>query len=301
MPTIEPMNLPARTREILIVGPAQNSSAFKDRLSEHLTKAFRDLPGAPFQWDFKGVESPAALMNFVTANEIPLLVVIDPSSPHVPASSLEWDDVCSGLRSLDPLACILVLHSGPSPHAEHGIGWLDRGASGLLNLDTSPENTEDALRDMLSQPLRVKVPRKLRVGAKHRVELLMASLEQALVAETLNVGLGGLFVRAVPQNIAIGDDVEFVLEFSQNVSGGNPPENTNVLVSRMNDDNAVSSFTGSQESIRGLGSVVWVRSTAQNGVPEGIGLKFKDIEASGFKKIQEFVASHRIKAFIPKA
>lgn len=295
------MTLPARTREILIVGPAQNSSPFKDRLAEHLSKAFRDLPGAPFQWDFKGVENPADLMKFVTANEIPLLVVIDPSGSSAPSTSLEWDKVCSGLRNLDPLACILVLHDGRSPDAESSIGWLDRGASGLLNLESSPENTEDALRDMLSQPLRVKVPRKLRVGAKHRVELQVASLEQALVAETLNVGLGGLFVRAVPPSIAIGDDVEFVLEFSNQVSGSAAPENTNVLVSRMNDDSAHGSKTAAKESIRGLGSVVWVRSTAQNGIPEGIGLQFKEIDPSGFKKIQEFVASHRIKAFIPKA
>jgi Tfp pilus assembly protein PilZ len=295
------MTLPARTREILIVGPAQNSAPFKDKLSRHLNNAFHDLPGAPFHWDFQGLGAPSELGNYVTSHEIPLLVVLDPSDAARPPESPEWDAVCSGLRNLDPLACILVLVPPTSPTAALGIGWLDRGASGLLNIDSSEASTADALRDMLSQPLRVKVPRKLRVNATHHIQLQLASLEQALVAETLNVGLGGIFVRAVPQNIAIGDDVEFVLEFSRQVSGNSGPDNNNPLVNLMNADETPSSSKQTAESIRGLGQVVWVRSTAQNGVPEGIGLQFKDVDAAGFKKIQEFVASHRIKAFIPKS
>jgi len=293
------MTLPARTREILIVGPAQGSASFKTRLSAHLSNAFHDLPGAPFQWDFSGVDTPASLKSFVKEHEIPLLVILDPSG-NVAASSTDWDNVCAGIRALDPFACILVLASAESPKAEEGIGWLDRGASGLFNPNAPESTTQDALRDMLSQPLRLKVPRKLRVSAKHRVELHVASFEQALVAETLNVGLGGLFVRAVPQNVAVGDDVEFVLEFSRQVSGNNEPENSDPLVTRMNKDDSMSDRIAN-ESIRGNGTVVWVRSIAKDGIPEGIGLQFKDIEEAGFKKIQEFVASHRIKAFIPKA
>ena len=295
------MSLPARTREILVVGPAQSSAAFKDRLVSHLNKAFHDLPGAPFLWDIRGVDTPASLRSFVSSNEVPLLIVLDPSNPKYPAESTEWDAVCSGVRNLDPLACILVLSSGASPSSEQSIGWLDRGASGLLNIESPEASTADALRDMLSQPMRVKVPRKLRVSAKHRVQLQISSLEQALVAETLNVGLGGLFVRAVPQSIAIGDDVEFVLEFSTTVSGSTQPENTNTLVNLMNADDSDPKTNRSNESITGNGTVVWVRSTAQDGIPEGIGIQFRDIDPAGFKKIQEFVASHRIKAFIPKA
>jgi Tfp pilus assembly protein PilZ len=295
------MTLPARTREILIIGPAQNSPSFKDKLSKHLNNSFQDLPGAPFHWDFQGLDHPTQLKSFVTSHEIPLLVVLDPSESTHPPESPEWDAVCSGLRRLDPLACILVLVPAASPTAALGIGWLDRGASGLLSIESPESSTADALRDMLSQPLRVKVPRKLRVNATHHIQLQLASLEQALVAETLNVGLGGIFVRAVPQNIAIGDDVEFVLEFSAQVSGNSGPENNNPLVNLMNAEEGSSSSTQIAESIRGLGQVVWVRSTAQNGVPEGIGLQFKDVDAAGFKKIQEFVASHRIKAFIPKS
>jgi Tfp pilus assembly protein PilZ len=295
------MTLPARTREILIVGPAQNSAAFKEKLSQHLNNAFHDLPGAPFHWDFQGLSEPRQLKNFVTSHEIPLLVVLDPSDSTKPPESPEWDSVCSGLRSLDPLACILVLVPPTSPSAAVGIGWLDRGASGLFCVDSPASSTADALRDMLSQPLRVKVPRKLRVNATHHIQLQLASLEQAIVAETLNVGLGGIFVRAVPQNIAIGDDVEFVLEFSRQVSGGSGPDNNNPLVNLINADEVPSSSTQTADSIRGLGQVVWVRSTAQNGVPEGIGVQFKDVDPAGFKKIQEFVASHRIKAFIPKS
>jgi hypothetical protein len=209
--------------------------------------------------------------------------------------------VCTGLRALDPLACILVLCSGQSPSAEVGIGWFDRGASGLLNVESPEESTEDALRDMLSQPLRVKVPRKLRVNAKHRVQLQISSLEQALVAETLNVGLGGLFIRAVPPNIGIGDSVEFVLEFTKSVSGNAQPENSNALVNLINSEDPGAKSAASNERIQGLGTVAWVRSTALDGVPEGIGIQFSDIDPASFKKIQEFVASHRIKAFIPKA
>jgi Tfp pilus assembly protein PilZ len=300
-PLMWSMSLPARTREILIVGPAHSSPEIKEKLSAHLNQAFHDLPGAPFQWDFLGVSTPKGLKSFVSSHEVPLLVLLDPFDSDLSAQSLEWDEVCDGLRKLDPLACILVISPPESPSAELGISWLDRGASGLLNLDAPSARTEDTLRDMLSLPLRVKVPRKLRVSAKHRVEIRVASFEQALVAETLNVGLGGLFIRTVPQNVAVGDEVEFILEFSRQVSGNSAPENTNTLVNKMNDDDVADPRAPLEESIRGLGTVVWVRSTAQNDTPEGIGLQFRDIDPISFKKIQEFVASHRIKAFIPRS
>ncbi|MEO5667961.1 MAG: PilZ domain-containing protein [Bdellovibrionota bacterium] len=284
------MKTAGSTREILIVGPSQNSDSLKARLSQHLAHAFKSFPGGPYSWSFEGVADAAALKTFVTEREVPFLVILDPAS-H------ELETVCKGLRAIDPLVCILVVASSSTPTAEIGIGWLDLGASGLLNLDAPEASTEDALRDMLSQPLRVKFPRKLRVNAKHRVKLQLASLEQAIVAETLNVGLGGLFIRVVPPNVAIGDDIEFVLEFTPMVSGKAVADNLNPLVHRMNEDEAPQ---GKLESIRGRGNVVWVRSTAQNDVPEGIGLEFKNVDPAGLKKIQEFVASHRIKAFIPK-
>ena len=140
------------------------------------------------------------------------------------------------------------------------------------------------------------------MSARHKIEIQLASFEQALVAETLNIGVGGLFIRSVPQGLAVGDEVEFVLQFTPNVSGQASPENNNPLVSRMNDDSSPSANTPSVRSeIRGNGSVVWVRSAPVGNEPEGFGLQFKEVESEGFKKLQEFIASHRIQAFIPKA
>jgi hypothetical protein len=294
----------AKTRDILIVGSSAASQSLKEGIRKHLDHAFRGLPGAPFKWTFANIESPEDLVKVVELKEVPLLVLLDPENTQLDGTSSHWDRACAGLRQLDPFSCILVLTGADSPSSSQSIAWLDRGASGLLNISAPVESTEDPLRDMLSQPLRVKVPRKVRMNARHKVELNVASLEQALVAETLNIGLGGLFIRSVPQGINVGDEVEFVLQFSQNVSGQTAPENDNPLVSKMNESTlhpALQSSAKEPSEIRGTGSVVWVRSTRQGDEPEGIGLKFGEVEATGFKKLQDFIASHRIKAFIPRA
>jgi len=292
----------AKTREILIVGPSAHSEPLKLEIKAHLDNALQELPGAPFDWQFHGIETPQNVAQMIKLEEVPLLVLLDPENSPSPVGQ-EWNRACAGLRELDPHSCILVLSRAESPSSAMSIQWLDRGASGLLNIKANVESTEDALRDMLSKPLRVKVPRKVRMNARHKVEIQMASLEQALVAETLNIGLGGLFIRSVPQGVSVGDEVEFVLQFSESVSGNHSPENIDPLVAKMNESAPHSAKQGENplNEIRGTGSVVWVRSTQQGDEPEGIGLQFSEVEEQGFKKLQDFIASHRIKAFIPKA
>jgi Tfp pilus assembly protein PilZ len=292
----------ARTREIFIVGPSAQSPQLLESLKKHLDNALSSLPGAPFEWSFSNTENPQELIKRFELQDFPLLVLLNPQEGTLPDRDPSWEALCQGIRRLDPLTCILVLSGSESPSSEQSIRWLDRGANGLLNLSAPVQSTEDPLRDMLSLPLRVKVPRKVRMNARHKIELHLASLEQALVAETLNIGLGGLFIRSVPQGVSIGDEVEFVLQFSQNVSGQTNPENSNPLVAKMDEseDTPVKS-SQSPSQIRGSGSVVWVRSTPQGDEPEGIGLKFEDVEPDGFKKLQDFIARHRISAFIPKA
>jgi hypothetical protein len=291
---------PARTREIMIVGPRHDCDSLKTQMARHLDNAFKEAPGAPFFWEFSGCPHPQDLSQALTLKETPFLVLFDTQKADLAESSPLWDAACTGLRELDSSTCILVLHEQEVPSSELSITWLDRGASGLFQPNSPPPSTEDALRDMLSLPLKIKVPRKVRLGSKHKVEIQLSSLEQALVAETLNIGLGGLFIRAVPQNIRANDEVDFVLQFSSTTSDSAASANSNPLVDLINQE-ASKKASADVSEIRGSGIVVWVRTTAKNGVPEGIGIQFTDVDDAGFKKLKDFIASHRIKAFIPKA
>lgn len=288
----------AKTRDILLIGVHDNAHAVQKSLSHHLDFAFRELPGSPFNWQFIHLDNPKDLPNQISQMEVPLLVYCD--TKHDSASKA-WDLAFAGLRKLDPSCCILIQTPVESPPAEIVIGWLDRGTNGLFNLKAPIESTEDSLRDMLSKPLKVKVPRKVRMNSRHLIELQLASLEQALVSETLNIGLGGLFIRSAPQGVQVGDEVEFVLQFSKSVSDKAAPENSDPLVLKINDESSSNAKEPKNKEIRGTGSVVWVRNSPAPEAPEGVGLQFLEVEPEGFKLLQEFIANHRIKAFIPKA
>ena len=51
------------------------------------------------------------------------------------------------------------------------------------------------------------------------ISLSIASLEQAIVAETLNISCSGLFVRVAPPGVRVGEHVHFVLTLVSALGG----------------------------------------------------------------------------------
>jgi hypothetical protein len=254
-----------------------------------LSKLQTLFEGADFE--VSHLSSSASVPEFVAVDSVPHLVICDPGDQGLPT-------IINGLRALDPGVCVLVLTSQRIPSSAHVMEWLDYGATGLIHEDFEPSEVADSLHEALGRRLSVHLPRKARVPIRHKVQVQIASLEQALVAETLNVGMGGMFIRSVPQNVAVGHEIEFEFQFSRNVGMALSEREDDPVVRKMEADEHASNNLG---TVHGSGTVVWVRSKPAGGLPEGMGVQFKDVDPAGLRLIQNFVATHRIRAFIPKS
>ncbi len=227
------------------------------------------------------------------------------SLPHVVLLKAECRDLARAqnflqkLRSLDGSLCLFVLVSDP-PCGADSVNWLDAGASCILSQTLNPNEITEGLKEILSRRLAAHRPRAARLPVKHKIKIRCASLEQALVAETLNLGTGGMFVRTLPQGVQVGDLVEFNFELSRLVSdAGAESSLSNPLVAKME-----TTFSGSGplelDGLAGQGVIAWVRNRALPGTPEGLGIQFLDLSPKARQMIQEFLHHHGSRSFIPK-
>lgn len=204
------------------------------------------------------------------------------------------------LRSLDPfLNIFLISHQDVSK--EHLMAWFDSGVSALLNPKFSMESIRETLGEIVLSRLGTHHPRPARVPAKHKIQIRCASLEQALVAETLNLGIGGMFVRSLPQGVAPGDLIEFSFQMSSEVSEGfGGVSNPNPLVEKINEGDSKNS-NGIRGAYVGTGTVAWIRTQAQPSAPEGMGVKFLELSSDTQKLIEGFIKRHGVHSYIPRA
>lgn len=229
----------------------------------------------------------------------PAIVFVDISfSGLSDLKPLCFHSLFSGIRRLDPHACILML-TDTIPETKDLMGWMDHGATGVLNIDFLAENLSDSIQEMLE--MRLKSHRKNpRAPAQHKIQIHMDSLEQAVVAETVNVGYGGFFVRAVLANASIGDRVEFEFLRAKELGGNNSAEPEDLNVRKVNAEDQGLSDEGLYW-VKGMGRVSWIRSREEEGAPAGMGIEFIELEAKSEAWIHEYVSKRRIHAFIPKS
>ena len=275
--------------------PQSVGSSFADRLREVLSEVKTSA-----DWEVTTITSFSDLPNHFASKKIPHIAIFDVArAPTWTSHTLKR--FFSGLREIDSGICLLVTHA-QKPKGAETMAWLDAGASGIVSTNFQQSTIGDALRELLTRRLSEHLARSQRVPAKHHIQLKVASLEQALVAETLNVGIGGLFVRVVPDGVKIGDAVDFEFELTPIVSDQRSSESQSDP-NREKMEAVPSDATRPQrvERIRGSGIVVWVRPLPDKGTPEGIGLQFNHIDEATLTLIQNFIKGHRVSAFIPKS
>jgi len=273
----------------LFISALQNlESALKSEMSEDIHFEIQNLP------------TLNASIEHFARTAIPHLLMIEPKNFTGDSDGKKIGAFFQGLRDLDPAVCIVVLWNS-NPSASELMTWLDRGATGLFNAASKNAESETALLEALAQRVSAHLAREPRSLTRHKVHVQLASLEQALAAETLNLGFGGMFLRIQPREIKAGDQVEFQLEFGGSLSvQGESPTDTIALLKKM-DEAPKSSNAVTRTKIEGTGRVVWIRNTHKDGLPEGIGLQFSKLSPEVSSEIRNFVVNHRLHAFIPKA
>lgn len=275
------------------------SDQFTDAV-KNLELALQSAMSEDITFNVNSIPSISSSIEQFSTSVIPHLLIVDPKSFQGAEKDKNIEQFFNGLRDLDPAVCIVVLWNN-NPSASELMTWLDRGATGLYNPKNKNPESDAALMEALSLRVSDHLAREPRTQSCHKVRIQLASLEQAMAAETLNLGFGGMFLRISPREIKAGDEVEFQLEFGGTLGiQGDSPTDSNPLLKKM-DESPSGPAQKSGEKIEGSGRVVWVRSTQKDGLPEGIGLQFSKLSPAVQTQIRNFVVNHRLHAFIPKA
>ncbi len=281
------------------VGKDYNGLKLKTKFESHLNHAFAG-PEEHYSWHWEQFQTPSEVELFLLKEPVPHLTIINPCE-ELPPGHESWAHLCSGLKSLASNVCILALSPNESaPSGDEALSWLDQGADGLINLNAEFDNTYGLLRELLTIPLKTFHSRHARVAARHQVTVRLSSFTQAMVSETINIGTGGIFIRSVPPNVTVGDTVEFVLRFSDTIADFAGSETRSKLVDKV-DEEVGASIRVASSDLSGVGKVAWVRQSPKGDLPEGIGVEFVQLSEESSDKLKDFVASRRVKAFIPKS
>lgn len=266
------------SRDVLLVSnfTGHDYSKFRDAFQKALRLQ------AP-QVNYQEVVSVAELPTWFARHASPHVLIVDwTQAARAKVDARQIEQALRGVRELERNACVLML-TDQMPTGGDTMNWLDRGATALLHREFKADHLNDALGEILARRLNTQIQRSPRVEAKHEVRLRLASLEQGVVAESINVGLGGLFVRCVPQGAKTGDRVDFRLVLSKDLSAKGWSDDENL------------------GEIRGEGIIAWVRPLANAEGPEGVGIQFTELEAASKQLLENFVSARRVQAFIPKA
>ncbi len=244
---------------------------------------FEDAISIDCEWQFFG--SSMQMLDAFSTGYNPQVILVH--LEHIPLGEIHR--LIGGLRQSDPEVCLLLL-SGRELHREDVMAWFDMGANGVVRIPFDPLLVSDPLIEILRQKLSYhrNAPR---VSSLQKISLNIASLEQAIAAETINVSCSGLFVRVAPRDVRVGEQVEFCLSLSAALGGGD-----GLIVNPIDQMEAASS---ANREIRGKAEVVWVRSRPKGNMPEGIGLRFMDLNESGMDVLRSYIAKRRLNSMIP--
>lgn len=244
---------------------------------------FEDALSLDCEWQFFG--SPMQMMDAFSSGYNPQVVLVH--LEHI--QLVEIHRLIQGLRRSDPELCLLLL-TEKGLQREDIMSWFDGGINGLIRIPFDPLLVSDPLVEVLRKKLgfRRAAPR---VEIKNKISMEIASLEQAIVAETLNISCTGLFVRVSAPGVRVGEQVRFSLSLVSLVS-------SSVFV-ETNPIDQISAREKASKDISGTAEVVWVRPRPQGTLPEGIGLRFLDLSESGMDLIRAYIAKRRLSSMIP--
>jgi hypothetical protein len=278
--------------EILFVGTAQPSQYFDFSKKLHQCLGSND----DVKLQPRIVAGTKELGSNFAIDIVPNVVVFDArNQAGVPEQLTHFREAIKGIKALDSGAVvILMVREAFSP--KETLAWLDGGGSGVLQQDFSATSLDESLRDLLSRRLHM-APRHLRMDVLQKIEVKIASMEQAIVTETLNLGVGGMFVRALSPQIKVGDRVVFVLHMSREICDGRGSWVNPIEAAPKKGRKATKGATDSE--FKGSAVVVWVRNLATSEGPEGMGLQFLRIDLKTQKFFESYLNRHRVKSFIP--
>ena len=201
------------------------------------------------------------------------------------------------LREIDETLRVVLLPCDFQICRESLEFWDAHGVVGIIDRSQSVENIKENVEDLIESEFKLKSKQASHYSC-HQMALRLASLEQAIVAESLNVGREGLFLREVPQGARVGDEVEISFHFSQRVSDPLP----------MIDDEARRKIDGDEQEINNgggdvmtlKGRIEWLRQHANESVlPEGIGVKYIQLGPKIEEWLKNYVAKHAVDTKIP--
>lgn len=254
------------------------------------------LNNSALRWEVQSIAALSEVPATLARSASPHVVLID--ADHY-QDTVQLEGTIRGLRELDRGLCLLMLIKETS--ADSAMYWLDAGATGILHPNFKPSEVSEAVQEVLLKRVTNAVARHPRAPARHRIELRLASLEQALAAETLNLGTGGMFVRLVPPDVKMGDRVDFDFVISQEVSIVATAAQENPLLAKMDADLKAMGSELQGKKVGGSGVVVWIRSRHEKDMPEGMGIQFSELDPEATRWVERFVSTHRVRAFVPKS
>ncbi len=242
-------------------------------------------------WTCRNYSDVNSFMKVLEIDPVPHVTLIDTESVGLSESP----KLIKFLRSSDQAAAIIALCSNPESSQEI-MRWMDFGATGVMNQNKNAFLVNDALREALTHRLVAHKTRSVRVEARQQVKLKINSMEQALVTETMNIGLGGMFLRFVPANTKIGDNIAFEIVFTDVLSDLQATDVSDPMVQKLNAEIQTHS---DGFSISGIGRVAWIRTSPQGNIPEGMGIQFGDLHKSALDFVQKFVGARKRHSYIP--
>lgn len=226
------------------------------------------------------------------STKIPHLVVINQERPLTEAILKSLDK----LLTIDPHTVVIRVIAEIPTGAEVRT-TLGTGVHYFIKKPFDLSGLSDSLNETLTQRFLKHTARTPRVSAHHKITLHLASIEQALASETINIGSGGLFVRLVVPEVVCGDIVEFELQLGSELSSpsssysSDPIEKLSALKTPP---------SSSPTLLSGSGKVLWIRARAESAAaPEGMGIQFQKVSPEIHKLIEKYL--HRSSKAVPES
>lgn len=241
-------------------------------------------------YEVSSVKTDLELISTIGQPTLPQIIFIDADPKYDRYNLDELYTIASNLKSLDPqIFTLFVLHTELSPALT--MNGVQRGVDAFVSWNCNFAVAKEMILEALTTKLD-HFRKQLRAPVRHKIRISIASIAQAVVAETLNVGTGGMFVRSLPQNIQKGDAVDFEFLLGGPLSFDSGSEQDNPL------DELEKT---SSQSLKGSGWVVWIRPTPKESLPEGMGIQFSNLETETQQLIEDYIRNHKIQSFIPNS
>jgi hypothetical protein len=290
---MEAQNLESEAAEILIIGK-DNPNIYL-AIAERLNQALKDSSSSETPQIFAKVSTDLKNLVEVYADHlVPPLVFFDMSTiSRDPNEAPYLQNYVHGIKVLDPGALIVGL-ADTLPEKKEITQWMKVGISVWLKKDFTVSELDSSLKEAFAQRVSM-IPRKLRVKVDHNVEVRMASLAQASVAEVIDLGLGGMFIRTSPSGIKPGDKIEFSVKVVHQLGGTSfgKSQSTNPI-------DEMDELSETSQNFGGTALVVWVRSITNNHGPEGIGVQFLTVDSKTQRFFEDALVKRKTRVFIPE-